>query len=105
MACSCTKGRFPAPDGSDVDIVTRLDTSCPDHGFPNDQWYAKHPLRRHAREITEDVTHGKGSRWEFTREETRLERPSETYARLMAEANDVLLATQAEEQRRKYHGT
>lgn len=57
--------------GSDLPDV--VDVRCPTHGFPEDRWYPGHPLRRHAITVPDDDRFSG----------RRLERPSETYARLL----------------------
>lgn len=87
--CICTKTKI----GATV-IPDPINVHCPEHGFPEDIWYAGHPLRRHAlsvdTETGEHLTYDQklarrraGEPWD----RFRLERPSETYARLLAEAS------------------
>lgn len=99
--CSCPRVLLHGEDGQEVETIASVDTKCPYHGFPRDKWYAGHPLRAHALIIDmktgEPITHAVArDRYRDPENQTywagfdarfRLERPSETYARLIKEAS------------------
>lgn len=106
--CCCRRMTVLAVDGHKVDVLERIDTRCPTHGFPDDRWYAGHPLRRHALEVdritgermtVQEARHRLPDEHKRLRPDGtiasvdglayqhryRLERPSETYKRLIEE--------------------
>lgn len=78
-ACIC-----PTVDVEGKPVMEWPEPTCPTHGYPDDEWRAGDPLRKHARVIEETLPHPwvKGETWTRRRSET----PRETHARLYAEA-------------------
>ena len=91
--CSCDRVVLESPDGQTVEGVMRPNDRCQIHGWPDDDWRAGHPLRRHAKLVdteTGDRVTVQQARviaptpWGHTRR-FREETPRETEARLLAE--------------------
>lgn len=95
MSCTCETYEVRGPGEKTLTGVSRLDPDCRKHGLHEPEratyewryWPANHPLRRHAGMVLDNppdvVIHGTTVR---RRPEWRLERPRETEARLLREA-------------------
>lgn len=79
--CSC-QTRTLTVGATSVTVPVRRNPECGQHGYPDDQWRAGDPLRRHARMVGRTI-------WVFGEPTLvrRLETPRETEERLLAEAN------------------
>lgn len=99
--CTCQRVELQTPEGKAIEGVMVPNDRCAIHGWPDDDWRAGHPLRRHMKLVDEDygdavtidqararlgLRRGQYLGYRFDRR-FREETPRETEARLLREAN------------------